>query len=743
LIGLVGGREDALPLLELLLMKVQTKVAAAVALAVLIGAVAWTARSTGDQVEGTASAAAPVAGGLEGPDRSLPNLVAEPEREPVAAAEAPAEPHGPQEVVEEPRSAVRGRVRDSEGRPIAGAAVAATASSLADLNWSFGTEDEPFAEIPSDAKGEFELPLAPARAADLAISAPGFGTARFARRRAGDVVDVVLDPGGSLAGRIVARDGSGPVSGAAVLVRATENSAHNPALASATSDERGEYRIDDLGARDYWVSAAAKGCGATALETVTVRAAERTVKDFEVQVGIEVRIRGRVLDALDRAPIAGAVVYRGDDRTTSDGRGEFDLPVVVPSTAKSASANVRAAGRQVGEASVPLSEAAEREVEVLLERAWAVRGRVSTPDGRPVRGAQVRLQATSTATPATRSSEDGYFEIGGLRPGARYALQIVADGFASAVYDLPALESEPVAPVELGDVVLAAPSSLSGRIVDERGSPWSDCPIELAGENADRSRFAADRVPGIDSRIGKRSGKTDSDGRFVFGELARGEYVVRARVAGRPRLLERPVSVGEADSAEIEIVVPRGLTVAGRVVDPEGLPVAGVFVRIDSLASPAELLGSASTSSDGAFEVAGLEPGSCELSTAFSGVAPAAARARLTHARMRVEAGAVPFDVVLPLSAEIRGRVTGAGGTALAGATVLAFADAPGAEANARTNASGEFRLVVRAGATYRLRLLMPGSKLAALGPEAAAASRAMLEGVAAGTVDLELRIEE
>src|SRR6185295_10727568 len=227
----------------------------------------------------------------------------------------------------------------------------------------------------------------------------------------------------------------------------------------------------------------------------------------------------------------------------------------------------------------------------------------------------------------------GSFEIGGLGRDARYGIIVVADGFAAAPFDLPALDTERT---DLGVVELVPAAALVAAIVDDAGKPWTDCDAWLYGGDADRGRFHAEKVEAFDSRFAQRMNKTRADGRVVFGELPAGSYVLKTRVGGRTTWIETPLMLDKGQVRDdLEVVIPRGLALRGRTVDPEGRPVAGVFLSVPS-ADGKGFAGSASTASDGVFEIAGLEPGECVLRAMMSPVSTLEARKRFASGKWTV-----------------------------------------------------------------------------------------------------------
>jgi hypothetical protein len=278
----------------------------------------------------------------------------------------------------------------------------------------------------------------------------------------------------------------------------------------------------------------------------------------------------------------------------------------------------------------------------------------------------------------------------------------VAEGFAAAAFELPALDS---VHKDLGELELAPGAALVATIVDEAGKPWTDCDVWLYGGDAGRARFSAAKVGAFDSRFGLRMSNTRRNGRVVFGELAAGPYVLKTRVGGRTTWIETPLDLASGTVRDdFEVVVPRGLVLRGRILDPEGRPVAGVFLSVQRPGGDG-FAGSASTASDGVFEIAGLEAGEYVMRSTMSMVSTAEARRWFASGQWTARAGGAPLDLVLPLVTSIAGRVVAADGKPQVGANISAWdAGAGMADASSRTDANGEFSLSVRAGATFELR---------------------------------------
>ncbi len=79
---------------------------------------------------------------------------------------------------------------------------------------------------------------------------------------------------------------------------------------------------------------------------------------------------------------------------------------------------------------------------------------------------------------------------------------------------------------------------------------------------------------------------TDQDGRYAFQNLAPGSYRIDAQHAGFAQNINQATTMRTIDLAagqalnDVDIWLPRGGAVAGRIVDPTGAPLAGLHVMV-------------------------------------------------------------------------------------------------------------------------------------------------------------------
>jgi hypothetical protein len=193
--------------------------------------------------------------------------------------------------------------------------------------------------------------------------------------------------------------------------------------------------------------------------------------------------------------------------------------------------------------------------EIVLPLGVEARGRVADPGGRPRSGvyvvaaflkedrlkAQWNLQAVSDA--------QGAFVVKGIPAGLSRlllypGLKRRANSF-NTTRQSPWL-SEPFTGrnggvVDLGTIVMHAPGTIRGRVIDAQGTPLRSATVGLRGA------FQGMTNPWV---------LTKADGTFVLPDIPPGEYVVRASQSrGENGVLQGEVPAVRPDAAEVEIQV--------------------------------------------------------------------------------------------------------------------------------------------------------------------------------------------
>jgi protocatechuate 3,4-dioxygenase beta subunit len=243
---------------------------------------------------------------------------------------------------------------------------------------------------------------------------------------------------------------------------------------------------------------------------------------------------------------------------------------------------------------------------------------------------------------------------------------------------------------------------------------------------------------------------TDAAGEYEFTELEPRSYVISATKANYVAA-SKPIEIASRQTVKsIDIVLPRGGVITGRVFDQYGEPVADATVLLLSVVfgegrRTLTMVGpTASTNDLGEFRLFGLQPGPYYLGARFN--YPAAMdrdgelRQRIGFAttyfpgtmnpveaqRMTVEAGKEVRNINLVMNAvraaRVTGTITGPDGTPLTPATVtvnMADSSFPFDPSTAQVRKDGTFTLSGLAPGEYTLRANRTGAS--ANGPETAA----------------------
>lgn len=355
----------------------------------------------------------------------------------------------------------------------------------------------------------------------LRVEAAGFGAEELRRVEppAGDL-EITLYKLRGLEG--VVRAGGRPAAEATVVLRGPSGTL------TETSGPDGAFQFRDL-AEGIYALRATRGDEAAYLEAIAVQATDAGVGLLSVELQAGVRVTGRLLDGAGR-PIAGGEVTLAESagaplprRETSGAGGAFTFRAVLPGTYL---VWARAPGHYGGETrTVPVPPGRTVAVELRLERGAVIAGRVLDEAGRPVAGAHLEVS-------------------GETADGAPVALSGSSLGGGSA------LRLEPVG--ELG--VLRGPLPFPPRV-----------PLPLAAPDE----------PTRDGYV------TDAKGAFRLEGLPPGRLVVAATHPDHARAVSEPLAVEAGRTASVELVLSRGQTVRGRVLDEDGGPLAGAEVRLD------------------------------------------------------------------------------------------------------------------------------------------------------------------
>ena len=558
-------------------------------------------------------------------------------------------------------SPVSGTVVDARGRPVPSAEV----ELLRTREPGFLPREDSSYLAATGTDGRFTILMSPGRF-DLTVRARGFAPLeRSALEVYGDLGRFVVERGTAVRVRVSDRDGQ-PVEGAEVWIVPRDprdwNAYYRQGPAGISGAE-GEVGLPDLPpGRSVSLDVCRSG-----FLPVAVVVREVTSEPIEAVLERSARISGRVTDPAGAAVEGARVVawlsgerpdrpesvrpcYRELGSARTNGEGRFILESLPPGwwTVRASAPGWLPADSERRQ--VRAGESLEG-MEIALGRGETVAGRVLSPDGAPLSGAEVQ----ALGGPSAVSGADGTYRLEGVETGERTVEATHPDHeFASRT-----LEVEP-------------------------GENRLDLKLER-----DRRREIRGRVLGplAEARVlGPSSSWTTTDGSFLLRERD-GRPEIWAQAEGYAPAQAEVVVDGSPVSG-VEIRLSRGGILQGRLLglDREGL--AGAVVELDL---PPLFQRRSGVDPQGSYRITGLPPGTWEV-TARTG-------SRTLKERVEISPEETILDLVFQPVFEVSGRVLDPDGLPVADATVRLFTSGSGGWAYTRSD--GSFRIELEEGA-YR-----------------------------------------
>lgn len=670
----------------------------------------------------------------------------------------------------DPERDLRGVVVDTRGQPIAGADLVVllpATRQLPGLTQSFWlqrieSDDRAVARSSSAADGSFSIRLEPQRIYDLQVDHSLYARTKLCNLYAGEELHVVLARSAILRGTVVDATDASPIAGAIIEASPGVRGFAGKLKHRVTSDADGGFWLDRLPADFVQLEVEALGYARILWRSIVIAEGEEQTIEIELPRGVT--IRGRVLDCETNAPIADAVLRSrtghlfGSATVDAEGRYEWSgIPVGYRDSIVVDAPGFGQYSYLLGD--VP-PEGLERDFCLLPCRR--AHGRVVDGRGNPVANASISATACLQTggvyqcdRELTMTDAEGRFDLLNLRVDLRHSLLVHADGFALAVLDFPAREWE-ANELQLDDVVLERPGSISGRVLDAAGAPLAEMWVSLTSEPRSRDAWGPSLVQdkGYASSLGfgfgEVSARTDARGRYTFGDLPPGHCWIAAGVKGLARSAQLDFELEEGEHpSDVDLRIDLGLSIRGIVVDPRGHPVACANVSVDPASAPFAEITYDLTRADGSFVLSGLESGAYML-RAGPGGSPGALPTRGTPpprgARPLAEglpvaaaAGDSSVRVVLPFAATISGIVRGPDDQPLANAVIWLRAPGPVVAWSRPTTSDhgGLFALWVADDREVDLRVVPPNSE------SSDASCEVYLERVAPCTTDLEVKLSK
>lgn len=451
-----------------------------------------------------------------------------------------------------PASPLEVKALGADGKPLAGVTIQAIPQQTKEGDWRAAER-----RAVTDAQGRAVFPRSQGEALILTVTTPGlYGTAPASASGSPQTIRFPAPRS-----RTVELQGAGGKPAAGSLVRLARRGwpfgltgeDGRIALPVPEEGEIGLFAEDSKGLRIELVMTVEAGEG-TDVPVVALRS--------------PTTVTGKVLDAVSREPIPGALVFTGGTWARAGAGGAFE--VRAPSGDRgqvqaNAAGRVRWVQRWSRSENAPLT--------ILLGPAVSIAGQVVDEAGKPVEGAKV-VTTTNPVDHTTRPEEkrswtgpDGRFVLRQLPAGQRYTVMADREGFAPA-HQL----ADGKGPVRL---VLRRGTAAAGRVVDAQGLPVAGAELTLTLAEQESMR---------PSPLSFRAA-SDADGRFRFPNVSAGRFNLQAArqgfAAGFVEGVLIPERQPQVDLGEVTLLP--GAALEGIVVDERGRPVEGAGVIVTSL----------------------------------------------------------------------------------------------------------------------------------------------------------------
>ncbi|RKI67868.1 carboxypeptidase regulatory-like domain-containing protein [Corallococcus sp. AB049A] len=506
-------------------------------------------------------------------------------------------------------------------------------------------------------------------------------------------VTLMLEAGSYLSGTVVDNDTRVPIPGARVISVLESQSRFFDALTNA----QGRFRMGPLPPGQYLQVVSAQGWRTTPFRDLGWL---DTDKDATLEVRKQARLEGLVLTPEGR-PASGITVqaFRGGvsdeiQSTRSDAQGRFVFEDVAMVHHTVWARNETAFG------DAPARPPAK--VVIRMEPVTFMEGTVSDERGRPLEGVRLRGGNLPEVEPSAEAFSDaaGHYRLGPLlRDGMILRLSRARYRNKYEEIDLRTLHPGP------WDFTLQRTGSVEGWVVDTQGTPLPGIRLTLA--NVPEDSLKRDVLEDTHTR-------SDDAGHFILDTSAEGSgYLLAESEEFAP--VGHPV---DFPSTGVRVVLSRGASVSGRVVDAKGepLPHAEVLLwapeALDGMDPPRSLR----VDSEGSFSAAGLNAGPHVLEARL----PTSGIERSVTETLELEAHSqVTVSLRFDEGRTVKGLTVGSDGQPLAGVRVqacLSPEDAPAWRAHSlRCDADAEQGVLSGPGGHFVLKHLMdPSHRLVA-----------------------------
>ncbi|MCA8942759.1 MAG: carboxypeptidase regulatory-like domain-containing protein [Planctomycetes bacterium] len=419
-----------------------------------------------------------------------------------------------------------------------------------------------------------------------------------------DFGDQVVEPGAVLYGRVTDSKTGRSIEAATVSAKNPMNSGVAPPPSredgsTATTDESGYYRIENLAPGTLLTSATAEGYATFNDHEARVNLEGHTEYNIELTAGLS--ISGIVVDEKG-TPIPGAELsvvclstktpLRVDLRAGRDGKftaeGLVDAPFQINATAPG-----------FMRATVQPVDAGTDDEQIVMEKQGGIRVTVRGSGGRAINRFSYSVMrwfpqpggkgqfgpaydVPGRTVTARDLDADHAFEISGINPG-EYAVLIEAQGYAKTRSDRFKVGSNE--PSDLVTVQMHTGGRLTGTVMGPDGKPMAGVTVSTMQNNYVEIPIFAGLQQMMPTEITKLSVQTNQNGQYRLDTLAAGTYQLKFSHPDAFDKFVRDVTVVDEQTADVPAMrLERGTRVFGTVM-VDGKPTAGVKVSIGNAAT--------------------------------------------------------------------------------------------------------------------------------------------------------------
>jgi protocatechuate 3,4-dioxygenase beta subunit len=553
---------------------------------------------------------------------------------------------------------IKGRVVDTEGRPVAKAMVMAArigANQITEMQVNnFSAADGSFALYFSPGPSEGYV-LA-------AVTSPMFGVPGdmlasevegFFYPSADGLPEVILTlrTSATLSGTVLDTQGQ-PVAGVRILPRSDPRHEFMMSWESAQTAEDGSFTTPGLPAGSYLMDLAPTTTGKfiRALppnDEIEVAWGERK-QGLRLILDLGLSISGHVVDE-EGVPVKEASVSSADCYAITQADGSYTITGLVAGRH-----NVKVRHEEYVDASIDGVAVGSSDIDFSLTRRGAIEGHVlDAATGKPIERFQV-THFPVTYPPfhhewrrgdVTQSDANGAFRIPNVPPG-----EVMVIARASGYPEIP-VKVPQVLPAETtkGIVIrLKKGMSVEGKVVDPAGRPVANASVVAGAKRWDQQP----------QELGAT--QTDMEGKFTLSGLTEEVSAITAYHAAYPPT-SVPVMLTEGQPNNVTVTFAKGGAVEG-TVRIAGAPAQGYAVRVYVASGNMRgQLQATTTSSTGTFLVGNVPAGEASVSVTIAGIESGdSSKCHSLSKSAAVSEGiasVVDFDYV-PGSASVTGTVT-------------------------------------------------------------------------------------